>query len=223
MGYKSYLVYHGFDKEILNRIGAKSIEPNHEFVFSGSLLTGSGYHSSRIELIEKILDADLNISLYSNLEKKYKIAAKQTLFHISEFLRKSGISKYIKSTAMMNYGGNPIKGYSPLLLMRSHKPVYGLEMYKLLYNSKIVLNFHIGVTGNYGGNMRLFEATGTGSCLLTDNKANLDQLFEPGKEIIVYEDAEDCIKKAKWLLENDSERIKIAEAGQKKNNGESYG
>jgi spore maturation protein CgeB len=75
---------------------------------------------------------------------------------------------------------------------------------------------HIGVAGNFAGNMRLFEATGVGSCLLTDNKKNIDDLFDINKEVVVYNNPKDCIEKAKWLLKNESERKKIADAGQQK-------
>jgi spore maturation protein CgeB len=75
---------------------------------------------------------------------------------------------------------------------------------------------HIGVAGNFAGNMRLFEVTGVGSCLLTDNKKNLADLFDVGNEIVVYDNPQDCIEKAKWLLENEQERKKIAAAGNKK-------
>ena len=78
------------------------------------------------------------------------------------------------------------------------------------------MNIHIGVAGDYAGNMRIFEVTGVGSCLLTDNKKNMSDLFEPGKEVVVYDSPEDCIAKVKWLLENENERKKIAGSGQKK-------
>jgi spore maturation protein CgeB len=64
--------------------------------------------------------------------------------------------------------------------------------------------------------MRLFEATGVGSCLLTDNKANMSDLFDINKEVVVYNSPGDCVARVKWLLENEEERKKIAIAGQKR-------
>ena len=86
-------------------------------------------------------------------------------------------------------------------------------MFKLFNRSKIVLNFHIGVAGDYAGNMRMFEVTGVGSCLLTDNKKNINDLFIPGSEVVTYDNPDDCIEKAKWLLNHEDERKKIALAG----------
>jgi spore maturation protein CgeB len=101
-------------------------------------------------------------------------------------------------------------------LERKHEPVFGLDMYRLFTNSKIVLNLHIGAAGDYAGNMRLFEVTGIGSCILTDNKKNIGDLFVPDAEVVVYSSVEDCIEKAKWLLDHEDERAKIAFAGQQK-------
>jgi spore maturation protein CgeB len=41
-------------------------------------------------------------------------------------------------------------------------------------------------------------------------------LFNAGSEVVVYENAEDCIAKVKWLLDHEDERKKIALAGQQK-------
>ena len=51
--------------------------------------------------------------------------------------------------------------------------VWGLDMYRALARSKITINRHINVAENNANNMRLFEATGTGSLLITDRKDNL--------------------------------------------------
>ena len=62
--------------------------------------------------------------------------------------------------------------------------------------------------------MRLYEATGVGTCLLTDWKPNLHELFEPDKEVVAYQSPEECVEKIKWLLEHPEERERIAQAGQ---------
>lgn len=59
-------------------------------------------------------------------------------------------------------------------------------------------------------NFRTFEVPGSGAMLLTNNTPGLYGCFDPGEEIIIYEDIDDCIKKAKYYMEHDSERHKIA-------------
>jgi spore maturation protein CgeB len=94
--------------------------------------------------------------------------------------------------------------------------VYGLEMYQVLADSKITLNFHIDISGNKGGNIRLFEATGAGTCLLTDWKENLGEFFEPDKEVVVFRTMDECLEKINYLLSHEDERQAIALSGQKR-------
>jgi spore maturation protein CgeB len=64
--------------------------------------------------------------------------------------------------------------------------------------------------------MRLFEATGVGTLLLTDAKVNLPYMFTPGKEVVAYRTTEECVELARYYLENEAERRAIAQAGQQR-------
>ena len=50
-------------------------------------------------------------------------------------------------------------------------------MYNLFDQSKIILNNHIDKSANETANIRLFEGTGVGSCLVTDFKKNILNFF----------------------------------------------
>jgi spore maturation protein CgeB len=84
----------------------------------------------------------------------------------------------------------------------------------------VTLNCHgaIDVCGHastsIANNLRLYEATGVGTCLVTDWKENLPELFEPGQEVVAYRSIEECIEKVRHLLSHESERARIAAAGQ---------
>jgi spore maturation protein CgeB len=212
-GIKSYLIYHAFDDAQLSMISESSSDERRAFVFSGSLITGSRFHDERIKIIENILKENIDISLYVSLEKRYKIIAKKAIYYLRNLLSNIGLEKFTKQISLFEYGKTRITSYSPRLLKSSHKPVYGIDMIKLFSNSGIVLNMHIGVAGDYAGNMRMFEVTGAGSCLLTDNKKNLSELFDPGSEVVTYVSTEDCIEKIKWLMQHDDDRKRIAAAG----------
>lgn len=97
-----------------------------------------------------------------------------------------------------------------------HDEVWGIDMYNILYNSKITLNRHIDTAEDHANNMRLYEATGVGTMLITDYKKDLDKLFVPGKEVETYKSKEELAEKIKYYLSHDREREKIAEAGQKR-------
>ena len=212
-GLRTYLVYHAFDDALIPQIAEKPSHPENDFVFSGSLISGAKFHDERIKLIENILKGNIDISLYVNLEKQYKIKAKQSIYYVRSLLNKMNMEKLTNRISLFEYGKTRIDNYSDLLLKSCQNPVYGLDMYKLFQNSRVVLNMHIGVAGAFAGNMRLFEVTGTGSCLMTDNKKNLKDLFDTDYEIVVYDNAEDCVNKVRWLLENETQRAKIASAG----------
>jgi spore maturation protein CgeB len=93
---------------------------------------------------------------------------------------------------------------------------WGLDMYTLLAQSGITLNRHGEVAGGYAANMRLFEATGVGSLLVTDNAKNLSDLFDLEHEVVTYETPEDLIEKLRHYAEHEEEREQIAKAGQKR-------
>lgn len=62
-------------------------------------------------------------------------------------------------------------------------------------------------------NMRCFEVMATGTMLLTDRIYSIENLFENGKHLVLYDDHKDMAEKAKYYLANNEEREKIAEAG----------
>lgn len=90
---------------------------------------------------------------------------------------------------------------------------WGDEMFALLRRSKIVVNRHGDIAGNYAVNMRMYEATGSGCVLVTECKQNLPDLFIPGSEVIAYDSVEDAASQIALLL-SDPERLgTIAQAG----------
>jgi len=92
---------------------------------------------------------------------------------------------------------------------------WGREMYNILISSKITINHH-GDIAPYANNMRLYEATGVGTMVITDWKVNLQEMFEQGKEVIVYRTPQECAELLGYYLEHDQERQTIARAGQKR-------
>jgi hypothetical protein len=92
-------------------------------------------------------------------------------------------------------------------------PAWGRQMYEILGRAKIVVNHH-GNIPPYANNLRLFESTGCGAMLLTDDKPNLGELFDAGAEVVTYADAEQCVERARHYLDHDAERRQIAASGQ---------
>lgn len=102
-------------------------------------------------------------------------------------------------------------------LKRFHRgDAWGKEMYGILQQSRITLNYHIDLAEDFANNLRLFEATGVGTLLLTDSKRNLHELFEPGREVVVYHNPDECVELARYYLDHEGERDAIAKAGQRR-------
>lgn len=111
------------------------------------------------------------------------------------------------------YGVDLLPRDSPLR-RAYHGNAWGVEMYQVLYNADMALNQHIGVADDYANNMRLYEATGVGAMLITDDKKNLRDLFEPGKEVAAYRSVDECCEMVRYYGEHAEERRTIAQAGQ---------
>ena len=97
----------------------------------------------------------------------------------------------------------------------SKKPVFGEKMFNILKRSKILINTHIEDT-EYAGNMRLFEGTGLGCLLLTDQKKGLSDLFDINKEIRTFTDEDNLINLCNYYLKNKLELEEIANNGKLK-------
>ena len=61
--------------------------------------------------------------------------------------------------------------------------------------SLLTFNKHADLAWGYVGNMRMFEATGVKSCLVTDDKIDVNEYFIPNKEVIVLDEATNSIDK----------------------------
>ena len=90
---------------------------------------------------------------------------------------------------------------------------WGADMFRILRQSKMTLNYHIGIAGPYANNMRLYEATGVGTLLITDEKQNLTDMFKPGEEVVTYRNTEECIEQVRHYLDHETKRLQIAAAG----------
>jgi spore maturation protein CgeB len=113
------------------------------------------------------------------------------------------------------YGQNGWPQDSPIR-SRYHGEAWGIDMFRVLYESSVALNRHIGVAEQFANNMRLYEATGVGTLLLTDEKENLGELFVPGREVVTYGGEDELVERVVHYLDRDDERRAIARAGQER-------
>lgn len=212
MGHKCSLVRHAFDPEILNRIG--KTEKSGEFSFLGSVVKGSEYHNERIQLLTYLV-SKTDIKIYSDLQPEnfsiYK-SVKRKKF-IQDFLNffLSGKGRYVLSLRKRvnrmfklesDYAMMMKDWHSEELVKRAYPGLFGLDMYRKLASSGVTLNQHIDISRGSSNNMRLYEATGVGTCLLTDWSEDLAEKFEDGKEVVSYKSKEELLEKLKFLRSN---------------------
>jgi len=99
---------------------------------------------------------------------------------------------------------------------RFHTPVVkSSEYHNLIARAKIVLNIHRDEEADVG-NIRCYEVTGVGSCLLTDRGEELSDRFELDKEIVGFKTANDLVEKVEYLLSRPDLLAKVSKAGQER-------
>lgn len=104
----------------------------------------------------------------------------------------------------------------PVVRRLNQGAVWGDEMIATLRRAKIVVNIDIDAFDNQPPNMRLIEATGAGTLLLTPHHPELPKFFEPGVEIETFRNPDELMAKLRFFLQDDAAREEIALAGQKR-------
>jgi spore maturation protein CgeB len=219
-GFKAAHLNHGFDPRINERLIERPKQ--NDFSFCGQLVRYSEFHVLREQMLEQLV-METGLSIYSPSAdytrtddiKAFLLAGIYSSFQL---LIKAGFPKSVlRATPIIGEATElhvrPVRPVNPKLKPFIKPAVFGLEMFQVLRDSKIVLNIHADSSPTHASNMRLFEITGVGACMVTDWKNNLSAMFEPDKEVIAYRSAEECIEKVKWLLDHHKEREEIAKAG----------
>lgn len=221
-----YHLDHALDPRILDNIDTHG-KASENFSFVGSIVKSNGYHKERESLlIELIKSTDLQIwskVSYPTVGRRIRIHSAQLLYDSVQIGLRAGLPKnwltklpLLARIAQMKTRPNFDGFIDSAIVKLAHPPLFGTAMFQKLRDSKVTLNTHTNISPKSASNMRLFEATGVGACLLTDWKQNLGRLFEPEIEAITYKDAKECIAKVHYLLQNEKERQAIAEAGQRR-------
>lgn len=89
---------------------------------------------------------------------------------------------------------------------------YYTEMPKVFQNSRINLNASLRSIVN-GIPLRCLDIMGCHGLLLTNYQKDFDDHFEDEKNLLFFTCAEEALEKAKFYLEHEDLRVKIAEAG----------
>lgn len=222
-GYPAAQLHHGFDPRINARL--KTHPKKIDFSFIGQLIRRDQFHLHREKLLEK-LASELEIVIFSpsatiGWRETATTILMASCYDVVKMLEFVGFPESILKNLpaigrAAQWTSRPVLPVNRKLKPLMKPPVFGLEMFQVLRDSKVNLNIHADSSPNYASNMRLFESTGVGTCLITDWKKNMHQLFESDKEVVTYKSTEECVEKVKWLLDHPKAREEIGLAGQKR-------
>lgn len=221
LGHRSEHLNQAFEPRVLERIDTAR-SPHLGFTFVGQVARGSG-HGKREQLVRGLAEA-CDIQIYApagdvTLPDELYWRARLALYHGMQGLKAAGIPPALLAR-IPNLGraakwqGPPGRVSIPDLKRHLHPSVFGLDMFQTLHDSVATFNCHIDLSPRSASNMRLFEATGVGTCLVTDWKENLADLYEPDREVVTYRSLAEAVEKVQWLLDHPVERAAIARAAQ---------
>lgn len=191
-GLRSEVLPYSFHSDIAERIG--HLDRIYPLTFAGSLVVRSDLHVRRLRLVGELAKRfPLTVrATGSVLQWKWtERAQRRRLRHLHW-----GEAMDVHRLGRANLGA-----------------VHGLPMYRFLGESLVTFNVHIDNARNAASNMRLFEATGMGACLLTDGADGMQDYFEPDREVVLYRSPAEAVEKARWLLNHTEKARAIGEAG----------
>lgn len=223
LGLKVYETHHAFEESLLPRMAENNAYPLVDFIFLGSIVPGARGHGMRRDILNALISSGITLDVYAHILtiEPLDLFFRRSAYIAARALTAAGLRSLAKSLPLIQKAyyleempGNPTQVDE---IKRIAKPsVYGLEMFKALSRAKIGFNYHGEGSGEYACNVRLFEVTGAGACLVTDWKKNLHEMFELDTQVVAFKTAEECIEKVRWLIAHPQKAAEIARRGQER-------
>jgi len=224
-GHRSELMHHAFEPRILDKIQMQSGR-TVPFSFVGSVVKSKAFHNERESLLRHLV-RDSPLHIWGDLQtpgvEEYRqlLSLKNKYVALRRLQKAPGgtlLARVLPQFRRLDSSGEPdLSTYVTFeIVEKAQSGVYGLAMYQVLRDSQVTFNNHIDASAQFANNLRLYEATGVGTCLLTDWKENLGTLFELDSEVVSYRCADEAVEKVQYLLTHDEERRRIGEAGQRR-------
>lgn len=213
-------ILHAFEGAILNRLGARPRAPI-PVTFLGALTSGEQFHAGRNEILHHLVNSGIDIKLFSTITQgtTHLRVGIEAVGRLTSAVSRIGYFRAFEELAIVRKVRSWVPRESmvvePAVRARIRPPLFGLDMYEQLRASTVTFNSHIK-NSRVASNMRLFEATGIGTCLLTDWRENMKDMFNDGTEVVTYTSKEDCREKVQWLVDHPEEAGQIAAAGQRR-------
>lgn len=107
-----------------------------------------------------------------------------------------------------------------ILGSKNHGEVFGLQMFETLATVQTLINHHVATAQGESVNMRLYEGTGMGCCVLTEDTQDLRKKFEVDREILTYRTEPEALEKICYLREHPSVAAEVGQRGRRRTLGE---
>jgi len=90
-------------------------------------------------------------------------------------------------------------------------PIYSYDLAQIYRESKIILNLNHRPGGGFS--LRVFQAMGTGSMLLSEYCQDLEAIFKRHQHLDWFNDSDECVKLIRHYLDDEQERERISKNG----------
>jgi hypothetical protein len=201
----------GFSPDILRDLG--HVERKGDIVFSGQIMK---VHRRRAETLAFLVRNGVPVQLHCLSDEDLTPGRWEGILRALWLVRERHDSAAARATLKRAFRPSAFERNMDLIQRLTQPPVFGMDMYRALAGSRMVLNIHADIVSTHAGNNRMFEATGVGSCLITEDMPNIRELFDPGAEVLSYRSADDLLRLLRWGLAHKEEVERIACAGQKR-------
>jgi spore maturation protein CgeB len=222
-GHESRHVNHAFDPRVLDRLSRSPGSPIH-VSFIGQIERSANTHGARERLLSALASVE-ELSVFSPVERPTysgwaRAIAKRGLYDTARAAKRTLPERVVRRIPLVSRAARwtsaPARPVGGALGKVLHPPVFGLDMFDTLRRSAVTLNCHTALSKTAASNMRMYEATGVGTCLVTDHRESLHALFDPDREVVTYRSIPECLEKVSWLRDHQAERNAIAVAGQRR-------
>lgn len=133
--------------------------------------------------------------------------------YITQMERLEILEKLSQDNSVDLYSYNALKGLPKVNCKGFVK--YYKEMPIVFRCSQINLNISLKIIKE-GIPLRVFDILGAGGFLITNYQKEIEECFDIGKDLVVYESLEDLSEKVKYYLKHPKERCAIAKRGHDK-------
>ncbi|MBE2213391.1 MAG: glycosyltransferase [Opitutaceae bacterium] len=193
-GYRTAILRHAFEPSVLLGLPPSEKKVDVSFIGSCSPL----WHPERHDWLLNVMQGVPALEIWTDSFRKSARA----------------MARAIAASLVHGRGSRVLAHFASPLRRRAHPAIYGRKMLAQLGDSLVTLNAHITQRNPTAGNMRLFEATGVGACLVTDARDDLSEIFEPDVEVVTYATPEESVEKVRWLLDHPLDAQAIGKRGQ---------